>query len=224
MADSDFKFCTACGNKVASNAQFCTKCGVALGARGKNVKTERILGIVGSVIQTCDTNGIPLKESVNLSTLFTGTQLVFLHMEPPKDRSIMAKTARVLTTGVAQMMYDGYKMQKAGKAYELLANAIQTYDSNELLLSDERNFAIPYSDIERIDIKRPRISKTWGARMGQMNIVLRPGQKSAALITLTFKLGYQKTTVERIKAEDVLLAQLQSSILSGKLFVRPWSR
>jgi zinc-ribbon domain len=33
MADKNFKFCTACGRKVALNAQFCAGCGAALGAK-----------------------------------------------------------------------------------------------------------------------------------------------------------------------------------------------
>jgi tetratricopeptide (TPR) repeat protein len=38
MADTNFKFCTACGRKVALNARFCGGCGAALGAKEKSVQ------------------------------------------------------------------------------------------------------------------------------------------------------------------------------------------
>jgi tetratricopeptide (TPR) repeat protein len=39
MADTNFKFCTACGRKAALNAQFCGGCGAAFGAKEKSVQT-----------------------------------------------------------------------------------------------------------------------------------------------------------------------------------------
>jgi zinc-ribbon domain len=38
MAEKNFKFCTACGHKVALNAKFCAGCGAALGAKEKSVQ------------------------------------------------------------------------------------------------------------------------------------------------------------------------------------------
>jgi tetratricopeptide (TPR) repeat protein len=39
VADTNFKFCAACGRKVALNAQFCAGCGAALGAKEKSVQS-----------------------------------------------------------------------------------------------------------------------------------------------------------------------------------------
>jgi tetratricopeptide (TPR) repeat protein len=39
MADKNFKFCTACGRKVALNAKFCGGCGAALGAKDESVQS-----------------------------------------------------------------------------------------------------------------------------------------------------------------------------------------
>jgi tetratricopeptide (TPR) repeat protein len=39
MAETNFKFCTACGRKVALNARFCGGCGAALGAKEKSVQS-----------------------------------------------------------------------------------------------------------------------------------------------------------------------------------------
>ena len=36
---ADFKFCTACGRKVALNARFCGGCGAALGAKEQSVQS-----------------------------------------------------------------------------------------------------------------------------------------------------------------------------------------
>jgi tetratricopeptide (TPR) repeat protein len=38
VADTNFKFCAACGRKVALNAQFCAGCGAVLGAKEKSVQ------------------------------------------------------------------------------------------------------------------------------------------------------------------------------------------
>jgi len=40
MAEKNFKFCTACGHKIALNAKFCAGCGAALGAKEMSVKSS----------------------------------------------------------------------------------------------------------------------------------------------------------------------------------------
>jgi hypothetical protein len=52
---ADFKFCTACGRKVALNAQFCTGCGAALGAKVTGVtKTPDFSELEGAYLARKD--------------------------------------------------------------------------------------------------------------------------------------------------------------------------
>jgi uncharacterized membrane protein affecting hemolysin expression len=55
MADTNFKFCTACGHKVALNAQFCGGCGAAFGAKETGVtKTPDFSELEGAYLARSD--------------------------------------------------------------------------------------------------------------------------------------------------------------------------
>jgi tetratricopeptide (TPR) repeat protein len=63
MADTNFKFCTACGRKVALNAQFCAGCGAALGAKAKSVQSGTAPAQQGLTAKEWCAKGAALYES-----------------------------------------------------------------------------------------------------------------------------------------------------------------
>jgi hypothetical protein len=232
---AEFKFCKNCGRKVSLNGQFCSQCGANLGTKEGDGLKGPILGVVGSVIPTHDASGARLKNPPTLSMIFTDNKIVLMHMEPPKDQS--GKAGKAALAGIATFgapggaavrgVFNIYQIHTAGKAYEEFTKAIKSYDPDELLSSDARNYAIPYADIKMIEMKRPRASKTWGGKPGYLLIETQPNEKTTLPTTLRYTLAVSGTMPayqRRIKAEDALLARLQTGVLRDKLSVRPWSK
>jgi hypothetical protein len=131
MAETNFKFCTTWGRKVALNAQFCAGCGADLGApEEQHVQQDAVTGeaVVGW------TSGVVIGNrwgTPNQMLLFT------------TDRTVVAKTSSVAS---------GLRSQA-----ERMAKGAQFGVVDEILSENEKNYAILHSEITQLRVKLPRV-------------------------------------------------------------------
>ena len=131
MAETNFKFCTTCGRKVALNAQFCAGCSADLGApEEQHVQQDAVTGeaVVGW------TSGVVIGNrwgTPNQMLLFT------------TDRTVVAKTSSVAS---------GLRSQA-----ERMTKGAQFGVVDEILSENEKNYAILHSEITQLRVKLPRV-------------------------------------------------------------------
>ncbi len=170
MADTNFKFCTACGRKVALNAQFCAGCSADLSGGG-----DKILGCIDNT----STRG-----SSRTSLVFTTNRIIVAETE--------SSAMELLSTGFVTRPLAGLARGKTEREF-------RTSNPEEILGANKKNYAIPYSEITQLRVRKPTGSWTRGLKHGGVTLATRLEEKAFKLI------GSGVTTSQYLKETEKTL-------------------
>ena len=170
MADKNFKFCTACGRKVALSAKFCAECGADLSGG-----SEKILGCIDNT-RTRGSNR---------------TSLVFT-----TNRIIVAETESFALEILSGLPVTRWPVSGARRKKE---REFHTLNPEEVLGANKKNYAIPYSEITQLRVRKP--TGSWGGlKNATVTLATRLEEKAFILFgTSIIKSQYLKETEKTLE-------------------------
>lgn len=156
-------FCVYCGKELSPNDRFCSNCGTPIRTRttpqvappsvvpptAPTKPKEEILGVIMA----------ERAETQETAYLFLTHNRVIV--APIGDQTLG------MVFGVYGMLAESYLQSK--KAQQTLLQR----DPEQILSSDKRNFAIPSSDIERVEMRRPRFARPAEMHIHTKDVVYR---------------------------------------------------
>ena len=167
---ADFKFCKNCGRKVSLNGQLCARCGADLGEGADLSEGGGGEAIVGSI------DNVKTTDNTRISLVFTS------------NRVIVAETQRAATALLGAGLLT--VRLSAGEARDEKERKFLTSTPEEIIGAYKKNYAIPYSEITQLRVRKPIVSRMWGTKPGRIALVTSLGVKE-------FKLVYYKKEMER---------------------------
>jgi RNA polymerase subunit RPABC4/transcription elongation factor Spt4 len=170
-SNTQFKFCKNCGRKVALNAKFCAGCGADLSEGGGG--GEKILSSL---------NNVATKDGTKTTLLFTTNRIIVA-----QTLSRRADLASSAVPSVVGILVGAALRESARRKQE---QETRTLNLEEIVGAHKKNYAIPYSEITQLRVRKPIVSRMWGTKPGRIALVTSLGVKE-------FKLVYYKKEMER---------------------------
>jgi len=200
MADTKFKFCENCGRKVSLNGQLCARCGADLGEGADLSEGGGGEAIVGSI------DNVKTTDNTRISLVFTS------------NRVIVAETQRAATALLGAGLLT--VRLSAGGARDEKERKFRTSTPEEIIGAHKNNYAVPYSEITQLRVRKPTVSGMWGPKWGNITwtTTLKEEKFKLAPSTGSSGFGAKKYLDELEKTLESLLPKLKQR-LYGKLIV-----